>query len=307
MNLTQLEYILMVYNEKSITKAAEKLYVSQPSLTQIIKRVEYDLGIQLFNRTPSAVLPTFAGEMYIEMARNIINTYSNFTNQIFDKGGKAPGKIRVGTTQRRNAYFLCHILPSFLRAHPNVEVKLFEEPQEVMERYLTQNIIDIAFTSRPHISDNIKYIHMYDEYLRLLIPKVFPIGEDSGVVTKTQMKEIAKYPFVVMKKDYEIREFTDQIFRDYEISPKIILETSSLDVCWRLANSGMIATIIPDTLEKEISPSLSDSKTLGFSNNYYRPISIAYREESYLPSYFNDFIEIAQKEIYNKVVCCTIK
>ena len=112
MNLKQLEYILMISNEQSITKAAEKLYVSQPSLTQIIKRVEHDLGIQLFNRTPTAVLPTYAGEMYIKMARSIINTYSNFTNHIFDQGGETTGNIRVGTTQRRNAYFLCHILPS---------------------------------------------------------------------------------------------------------------------------------------------------------------------------------------------------
>lgn len=306
MNLKQLEYILMVSNERSITKAAEKLYVSQSSLTQIIKRVEHDLGIQLFNRTPSSVLPTFAGELYIEMARTIINTYSNFTNHIFDQGGETSGNIRVGTTQRRNAYFLFHILPGFLRIHPNVEVTLFEEPQEVMERLLTQNIIDVAFTSRPNINDNIKYIHMYDEYLRLLVPKTFPLDKDSGDVTKSQMKVIAKYPFVVMKGEYEIREFTNQIFRDYEISPKILLETSSLDVCWRLANSGMVSTIIPDTLEKEISPSLTDSKTLGFSKRYYRPISIAYRKEAYQPSYFKDFIEIAKREIYNKVVCCKI-
>lgn len=111
MTSRELEYIKTVADEKSISSAARKLYIAQPSLSQSLQRIEENLGAKLFNRTPSGLTLTYAGERCYQMACQVLKIYSDFEAEISDINQLKTGRIVMGTTNHLGTVILPEILP----------------------------------------------------------------------------------------------------------------------------------------------------------------------------------------------------
>lgn len=123
MNPKHAQYMLTVYQEGSITSAAKKLYVSQPSLSQMIKLVESNLGTPIFNRSTDPLTLTYAGEKYIEAAQKILAINSNLEREIEEIKDEEHGKIRLGIPVQRGLKVLPAVLPRFYQDYPYVDRK----------------------------------------------------------------------------------------------------------------------------------------------------------------------------------------
>ena len=106
MTSRELEYIKTVADEKSISSAARKLYIAQPSLSQSLQRIEENLGAKLFNRTPSGLTLTYAGERCYQMACQVLKIYSDFEAEISDINQLKTGRIVMGTTNHLGTVIL---------------------------------------------------------------------------------------------------------------------------------------------------------------------------------------------------------
>ena len=122
MTSKELLYIKTIAEEKSISKAARKLFIAQPSLSQSVQRIEEGLGTPLFTRTNSGLVPTYAGERYCHMATQILKMYEDFELEISDINNLRTGRIHVGITNHLGTLILARVLPEYKRICSYIEV-----------------------------------------------------------------------------------------------------------------------------------------------------------------------------------------
>ena len=149
MTSRELEYIKTVADEKSISSAARKLYIAQPSLSQSLQRIEENLGAKLFNRTPSGLTLTYAGERCYQMACQVLKIYSDFEAEISDINQLKTGRIVMGTTNHLGTVILPEILLEFKENSPSVELEILEDNTGNLEAKLLTGAMDFALLHAP--------------------------------------------------------------------------------------------------------------------------------------------------------------
>lgn len=296
MNTRQLEYILAVVNEGSISAAANKLLISQPSLSQYIKKLEDELGIELFERSNPLVLTT-AGEAYLKTANDILQCEAELIKKLDDIKGSNKGILRVGTGFFNSVMVMPQIFLEYRKKFPDVHLELYED---VEINYFNSNYnkdLDVIISSMK--SDNKEYnreIVLEDRYI-LAAPKGLIKTTNkakSKKFNKINFKELNDIPFVVLGKDTYIQKTTDQLYSEAGTSPKIVMQCANGMVAYRMAKQGIGACLVPyttynlDFSEKVDYFEIENLKTK-------REVSVYYKKNKYLTKVAREFI----KEIKN--------
>ena len=124
MTTRELLYIKTIADEKSMTRAAQKLFVTQPSLSHCVMTLEQQLGTRLFTRTAGGLVLTYAGEKYYRMACEVLRVYAAFESEINEERALSQGRVTVGITNYLATAHLPRMLPAFHREHPGIEVRI---------------------------------------------------------------------------------------------------------------------------------------------------------------------------------------
>ena len=143
MNTKHAQYILTVLQEGSITAASKKLYVSQPSLSQMIKLVENNLGAPIFNRGTDPITLTYAGQKYVEAAKQVLTINQNLAREIEEINHEDHGTIRLGIPVQRAMQVLPYVFPRFQKLFPMVDLELNELDVTAAERKATYDEIKV--------------------------------------------------------------------------------------------------------------------------------------------------------------------
>ena len=149
MDSNQFEYVIAVAEEKNFSKVAKKLYISQPSLSQYIMRLEKQLGIKLFDRTTNSLTLTFAGEKYLESAKNIQSLENRLRWELNDIADSKKGRLTIGIPFPTERYILPSLLPEFHRQFPGIEMVIKEQSAAGLEELLMEGKVDIAILHLP--------------------------------------------------------------------------------------------------------------------------------------------------------------
>ena len=136
--------MLTVLKEGSITAAAKKLYISQPSLSQMIKLVENTLGTPIFNRTTDPITLTYAGEKYIEAAKKILTINANLIKEIDEINHEEHGTIKLGIPVQRAMQVMPYVLPRFHARYPHVKLDVRESGSATTEAAVLDGTVDLA-------------------------------------------------------------------------------------------------------------------------------------------------------------------
>ena len=144
MDFRELTYITTIADCGSVTEAAKRLYISQPSLSYILAKVEEDLGVKLFDRKTSPLTLTYAGERYVATARTILSLSGNLRRELKDIGVGARGEIRIGIPTERAGYMLPKVLGKFHERYPEVQVRLVESRSSEILGELDKDKISFA-------------------------------------------------------------------------------------------------------------------------------------------------------------------
>lgn len=252
MNTRELEYILEIAKEKSISKAAEKLYVTQPTLSLFLTRLENQLGIPLFSRTAKGLLPTYAGERYILMCQKVLKEYRDFELELCDISTLHMGRLKVGTSAHIGSYVLPQVIPLFNQAYPNIEVTISEGSSQVLERMINGCELDVALMHLPFKDIEANYTEIAKE------PYVMAFAREHPLAGKLHRIRGKKYPFIdpreaagekfVLSFPYQrVRQISNRILQNAGITPNIILTTSSVQTALRFAGVGLGVTFLPES------------------------------------------------------------
>ena len=144
MNLKQAHYIKTISECGSITAAAKKLYVSQPSLSQMLRHVEEELGVELFERSVTPFYLTYAGEKYLHAARIMLEANEQLQSEIREIRQEHSGRLRLGISVSRGLQVLPYVIPRFCAEYPNVKLELVESGSDTLDAMIQEGKIDLA-------------------------------------------------------------------------------------------------------------------------------------------------------------------
>ena len=290
----QLEYVVTIATEGSVSRAAERLFVSQSSLSQTLARVEEELGVEIFSRSSFPLTPTYAGELFLSSASQILDIKNNLTARYKEIKEETAGRIHIGLSQDRNLIFTPIILPPFIKQYPNVDIVFTESDQNRLDHLLLDRKIDIIITLRPQIRRELLYFPILTEQMFLVLPIHHNFGD--YLHPPKSIADFRRVPFILTKSGNNLRTMCNQILDEARISPRILMETSSMDVCLRMAAKGLGATIIP-SMFYNLHECKNNVYILPLSSKYNREIFFAYRKEMYLSFILKEFIRIATESL----------
>ena len=163
MEFRQLKYIYTVYECGSITKAAEKLFISQPSLSSFIAKTEKQLGVKLFDRSQNKLTLTYAGEKYIKAAERILLIYDRMIKQLEDISENRKGRLRIGIPWQRLEYMAPTLLPRLHEEFGSIEVDIVPGNYSVLEEALRNRKVDFIIVPLLKPDENYSCVEIHRE------------------------------------------------------------------------------------------------------------------------------------------------
>ena len=291
MNLKQALYIRTVAQEGNITAAAKKLYVSQPSLSQMIRQVETEYGVTLFDRTVSPLRLTYAGEKYLEAANVMLTANERLENELREIRQENSGLLRLGISVQRAIQILPVALPWFTMQFPKVSVDLREEGSARLEKLLEDGEIDLALAAIESVSPQLSYTLIEKEIIGVLAGRGAAIAQQLPPGTPITLSMIREDAFVALKPGHSVRVVQDTLFRAEGIRPQILLETDSLEVAKRVAIQAGACMLCSDIFVDDYARRGGVFYPLMDYENK-RHLYACWRKGEKLPRYAEGFVQI---------------
>lgn len=298
MDLKQIQYVLTLAEYRSFTKASKALYISQPTLSSYVAKVEDVLGVTLFDRSTTPLTLTYAGEVYIKGAGEILDTCKRLEKQLSDISTQKTGRIRLALSGDRAAYMLPRILPKYRQMYPGVTVQTISSPSGQIMDMLPDNRVDIAIVPDGGRSkQEVLRSDIYSEELVLVAGKQMISAEYlvDGLEDAVDICHLEKIPLISPGPEHSIRGFVDKLFSEGGLRPNIIMETDSLATAYRLATAGLGAAIVPRmTLELTRQTKKTPVYSLGACGTSWKIVALQ-RKDRYAGQIEKDFIATARR------------
>jgi DNA-binding transcriptional LysR family regulator len=299
MDFRELTYVQAIAKHQSITKAAEALYVSQPTLSKFLIALESELGIKLFRKLGHKYVLTYAGERYLDYAGQILRLKTDLDVELTDILKRDVGVLNLAFARMRCTYMLPGTLPEFRRRYPNVKVNIFEGSSDENDRRLLDGVVDVAFYSHPATENLLLTYETLDrEELLICTAKGHPLGrfarETSGGRPALDLALLAKEPVILMHPEQRTRQITDALFQERHIQFESVLYTSNLPAIMGLvARSYGVSFVFEPHLRHFAERDRIDCYSIG-QGRVVSDFVAAYRRGSYLSSYARDYISLVR-------------
>lgn len=298
----QLKYLITLAEEKNMTAAAQKLFVSQPSLSYLLSYVEKELGTELFNRNTNPLSLTEAGEYYIEAARKILSIKRDMENRISDITATHKSTLQIGCGTQLSAILYPEVLPAFIRNHPNVTLKLVEDHFVNLCAQFARGELDLVVANRPIEDGMVESALLYKEEISLIAPesaRLKSTTDCTNINPIIEIDELRRIPFVLVKQGQNLRRNINEFFDAYNIKPHIILETNNWETCYRMVAQNIGFSIIPYT---DLFKPLAESNISRYSLPGFpcRDIRIFWSKRNYRAENLIHFVTLCQEHFVNK-------
>lgn len=299
MDFKDLSYVLAIAKHQNITKAAEALYITQPTLTKFLQNLERDLGQKLFKRLGNRYVLTYAGERYTAKAAEILNLKKELDLEMGDIIRNNAGSLKIAFPAMRGTYMLPCTLPIFNSLYPNVKLDILEAHSNLLEGMLLNGEADLAFFNLPVKSPNIDYEIISHEEVVLVLSATHPLAH-AGIRRENcrypwmDLNQMKNEPLIMQIPGQRTRQTVDTLFKNYDFEPNIKLQTSNISAEVELAARGYGACFVTETHLKHLSPG---KKLACFSvGNPCTTVDFvaAYRKGSYLPYHAKEYIKIVK-------------
>lgn len=308
------KYVYEVYKERSFIKAAQNLYISQPSLSARIKKIEEIIGEPLFDRSTTPLQLTEVGKVYIEAAEEITQIEQRVENYINDLAGLKTGNLAVGASTLFAAYVVPSLITQFNQKFPDVHIQLIEGNTAELEEMLGSNALDFVIDNYHY--DSILYNkELYcEENILLAVPKHFAVNEELGmyqlsyknIKNKNYLNQkypavplgrFADLPFIMLTQGNDTRTRGDRLCRNVGFKPNIVLEFNQQSTAYMASSTQLGATFISDILVSQLP---------AFENLVYykldgeeakRKVFFYYKTHKYKTRVMEEFIRMMHEQI----------
>ena len=308
MNFQNLQYFLAVTEEMNVTRASKRLHISEQALSRQIGKLEAELGVKLFERSPRFALSP-AGKRLRAAAEQIGNIERQLHLELDDLNNNNTGELRIGVSYTRGQALLPRLLPPFHQKHPGITVTILEGSSAELQDNLSKGRIDLFIGYVPRDLDAFEAAELGRERLFLVTPKrfmevLFGARADEkrrAFAEGVDIRAFRDMPFILLDRDDRVRRMADRLFSRYDITPRVLLETRNIQTAFALAMEGMGVTIYPELFlsSRSLLPSAAAARNavdaFPLDRDLDQTIVVAYNPRKYLSNAARDFIEEAQE------------
>jgi DNA-binding transcriptional LysR family regulator len=299
MNLRQLTYIVTIAETENISHAAEKLFLSRPALNHYLISLENEIGTALFKRINRRMLPTFAGDIYINAAKKILDIQKQTYKMLHDIIDSNIGCLSVGITSGQGTILFNKLFPLFHKKYPEFTVNLLEGNVSVLENALLDGRIDMAIIGRGSASSLLRHIIFQKTEILLVLPKNHPLAglaaPKGSPYNTIDLKLLKNDRFILRTTDTKSREIMDNYFVKNGFSPKVIMECRLGQMAYNMVKNGIGVTFLD---ENDFIPG-DGLPRFSLSPKEFWSTSIAYRVGTHFTKAEEYFIKLFY-EYYQK-------
>jgi len=295
MDLHELEYYIAIAEEQNLSKAAERLYISQPALSQYLKKTEQKLGVKLFRRLKSNALElTDAGKRYLSCCKDIVELWYTAEQDLMAMQQNEAVRLSLGVVTQQAAHKLSEIIFPIQPKYPNLRIDIqLALPSELQEKVL-RGELHAAFPAYNNEHPLLKYYNFTCKELELLVPADHPMAQYSYInnsqAAKIPLSDIGAAPFAAMNKNTVLGQIEEEYFRQINFQPNIVATVTHGDLIPTFVASGNYLGLAPknEVVDERLAPIALDTPA------YYK-IGAIVRKDLFVSSVLRQIIELFGK------------
>lgn len=301
MEIKDIEYVKAILDKGSVTKAAEALYITQPSLSTYLKNMNSRLGFDVFVQHGKKFELSYLGEEFLKYGLEILKIKEDFEDRVQIIQNNQFGRLKIAIPLLRSSYLVPVLLPKFRELYPNVEIILNESSSAKFTQLLENSDVDIALMNR--IESN-QFLHselIKSEEMLIALPAQHSLcqqisKDDDQEFPIMDLNLLENELFILHQPDQFSRQVSDQIFSTHHFKPKHILATRNIETASNLVANNLGVCFINSSHSKHI---MMTDKITFFSLKipFYVDLIVAYRNQRQLPTYAQAFIDICKETI----------
>ncbi|KIR03044.1 LysR family regulatory protein CidR [Lachnospiraceae bacterium TWA4] len=290
MNLRDMECFIEVCKYNSINYTAEQLYLSPQGLSNIIKRLENELGVKLFNRTQSGLRITDYGEVFLAKSKKMLEDYQNVLTEIESLKIQKNGLVKLSSAFGVLRYLKPEFITNFHICFPDLNLDYIELPDLFVEEYIETSKADIGITPSPN-SD------LFDEIPLFSTPISFITHDKSRFYDRqsVSLKEIVEEPLILESENFRINKIIMSKFKNIDVVPNIFFLTSGFSLCYKVCNQNLANTVTTDFIFNDMR--YPNMRMIPFEEDLHWDVSMILRKNMVLTDTIEAFIE------YTKNTC----
>ena len=286
LELRQLAYVVKIAEERNFSRAAEKLHITQPSLSQQLSRLERELGLALFKRSTNSVELTHAGAVFVEKATHILDLVEQLRREMEDIAELRRGRLVIGSLPITGAHLLPRVIPVYRATYPEIELVLVEETTRNLEKLTADGGTDVSLLTLPLMEPSLVGEPIFEEEILLAVPAHHPLAAAGKPVPIAALRD---EPFVLLKKGQGFRAMVHELCRTAGFSPRVVFESTNIETVQSLIAAGMGIGFVPRMVIRS-APDEPIPVYLPLAERPTRTLVIAYRKGRYLSKAAEAFI-----------------
>ncbi|WKA60423.1 LysR family transcriptional regulator [Planococcus shenhongbingii] len=288
MDIRQLSYFIEVARHRSFTKAALALHVTQPTLSKMVKNLEEEMDVTLFDRTSRKIVLTDAGEVVFIQAQKIVNSLDDLTSSLYDVMNLKKGKINIGLPPVISTLFFPTIIAEFQKAYPDVAILLAEDGAKKVEQKVLDGEVDLGFVMLPVDEEKFDVVPFVHEEIKLLVHESHPLA-NRGIINLVECKNDS---FLLLSKEFTLNSRTVEFCISEGFTPKIAYESSQWDFIVGMVEKNLGVTLMPKLICERVKD--GPFKTLSLTNTFPWVLGIISAKNRYIPYTSRSFISLVK-------------
>ena len=289
MNLRDLKYLVALADHKHFGRAAAACYVSQPTLSTQIKKLEDELGVPLVERAPRKVMLTPAGRDAAERARRIVAEVEQMKEAARRSQDPEAGTVRLGMFPTLGPYLLPHVVPRIRARFPHLELLLVEEKSDVLLSRLREGKLDVGLLALPVADDQLHTEFLFEEPFVLAVPESHPLAQRGSLT----LAELSHQQLLLLEDGHCLREQALDVCRLSGASETGGFRATSLETLRQMVAADVGITLLPTLAVKPPVARSSNIHLLGFSDSHpSRRIAMVWRKSSAMSGFLQVFAQV---------------
>ena len=289
MELRQLEYFQMASRLKNITRAAKRLRVSQPNITVAIKKLEAELGIQLFDRSQKQLSLTPEGAVFLGRVDTALRCLNDAMIEVNDFKQLQKGVIKIGIPPMMGAFLFPKIFSGFQTRHPSLDVLLFEEGSISICEMLDRDELDFGIVITSDASSSLNILPMSRSQLVVCVPTSSPLAKKGSISND----DIANSNLIVMKQGSYLRQIVQERLHSINVTPNIVLESGQITTIKGLVAHGVGIAFLLDFIANDTT----DLCAIPLEEPIFVDIGLAWKRDRYVSKAAQAFINFCKAPI----------
>ncbi|MEP6603757.1 MAG: LysR substrate-binding domain-containing protein, partial [Spartobacteria bacterium] len=241
LDIRHLRYFLAVAEAGSFSRAADRLGISQPSVSQQMRDLEAGLRVSLFQRRGKRILLTARGLIFEEHARAVLRQLENFLQEVNREPGQLRGALHLGVVPILNVPLVPHLLGLFMADHPAISVTVEEISSTDIETALEEGRMDVGLGFMTRHSPNLRYERLCTDEFALIVSEKHPWSKRRVI----PFAELHQQRLLQLTDGFVMRRMSDQICRNHQVRPRTVAEINAIETLLRSLAPLRAAALMP--------------------------------------------------------------